>query len=201
MFDVITGHDFGLLYVVSQIFALLSLLLNLYAIQRKKKAQILNYNVVAAVCGTLHYLFLGAWPGVASKAVGTARNSVAAYEAHRGRVSRIWPAIFVSFYIISGIITYSSFISILPIIASVIYAIVIYVGSATNIRYAAMISSSLWLLYNVFVFSIVGIFSETIFIIDALIAIYRYRKHRKSRRRKTARKSTRRKPNKMVTRK
>jgi hypothetical protein len=184
MLDIFAGHDFGVFYVVSQVFALLSLLLNLYAVQRKKKAQILNYNVVAAICGTFHYLFLGAWPGVASKLVGTARNSVAAYEAHRGKISRIWPVIFVSFYIIGGIMTYSSFISILPIVASVIYAIVIYVGSASNIRYAATISSSLWLIYNVFVFSIVGIFSETVFIIDALVAIYRYRRHKKKTRRK-----------------
>ena len=180
MFDVFAGHDFGIFYAISQVFALLSLLFNLYAVQRKKKVQILNYNVVAAICGTLHYLFLGAWPGVASKTVGTVRNTVAAYEAHKGKVSRIWPAIFVSFYIIGGIMTYSSPISILPIVASVVYAIVIYVGSASNIRYAAMISSCLWLVYDIFVFSIVGIFSEIIFIIDAMVAIYRYRKHKKT---------------------
>ena len=188
MLDSIANHEFGLFYVLSQIFALTATILNLYAIQRKKKEQLLKYNAVAAFCGVFHYLFLGAWSGVATKIVGTTRNSVAAYEAYKHKISKVWPIIFITFYIVGGIITYSSPLSILPIIAAVTYTMAIYLGDASTIRRVAVFTSTLWLIYDICVFSIVGTLAEIVFIIDALVAIWRYRKHKKKRKkRKSAR--------------
>ena len=188
MLDSIANHDFGLFYVLSQIFALIATILNLYAIQRKKKEQLLNYNTVGAICGIFHYLFLGAWSGVATKIVGSTRNAVAAYEAHKHKISRVWPIIFIAFYIVGGIITYSSPLSILPMVAAGTYTVAIYLGSASTIRRVAVFTSTLWLIYDICVFSIVGTLAEIIFIINALVAIWRYRKHKKKNKK---RKSTR----------
>ncbi len=188
MLDSIANHEFGLPYVISQIFALIAIVLNLYAIQRKKKEQLLNYNTVGAICGIFHYLFLGAWSGVVTKIVGSTRNAVAAYEAHKHKISRVWPIIFIAFYIVGGIITYSSLLSILPMVAAGTYTVAIYLGSASTIRRVAVFTSTLWLIYDICVFSIVGTLAEIIFIINALVAIWRYRKHKKKNKK---RKSTR----------
>lgn len=169
------GHEFGIMYLVSQAFALAALILSLIAFQKRKKVQILDYTIIAAICSVFHYLFLGAWSGVATKGVGVVRNVFADYEARRHKTSKIAPLIFVTFYIIMGFVTFESPISILPVISASIYTIAIYFGDASRIRYTAILTSGLWLVYDIFVLSIVGIVAESIFIINDLTAIYRYR--------------------------
>ena len=179
------GREFGLFYIVSQLFALTATILSLYAFQRKRKVQILNYTVVAATCSVLHYLFLGAWSGVATKGVGVARNAFAAYETHRHKTSKLAPLIFVLFYVVAGIFSYESLISLLPVVAASLYTIAIYFGDAKKLRYVAVLTSGLWLIYGICVLSIVGVISEAIFIVNDLVAICRYRgkkkKNKKSR--------------------
>ena len=174
-------------YLISQGFALAALILNLYAFQKRRKIQILNYNVVGTFCSVLHYLFLGAWAGVATKTVGTARNVFGAYEIHKHKTSKIAPLIFVAFYVISGFITYNSPASLLPIVAACIHTIAVFIGDAQRLRYVATLASLLWLIYNVIVMSIVGIAAETIFIVNTLLAIYRYRDRKKRKKRQKRR--------------
>lgn len=178
MLNQLANFDFGVFYIISQLFEITGATLSLYAMQRKKKTQILNYTVLAATCGIFHYLFLGAWSGVATKIVSASRNTVAAYEAHKHRVSKSWPIIFVALYIIGGIFTYSSPLSILPVAATSIYTIAIYIGNESVIRKTALFTSALWLIYNICVFSIFGIIMQVIFIINDLLAILRYKKAR-----------------------
>ena len=150
------GQEFGAFYIVSQIFALAATILSLYAFQRKKKIQILNYTVVAAVCSVFHYIF-------------------AAYETHRRKTSKLAPLVFVLFYVVAGIFAYQSPISLLPVVAASVYTIAIYFGDARKIRLIAVFTASLWLIYSACVFSIVGVVSEAAFIACDLVAIYRYR--------------------------
>ena len=179
MANDLLGNDFGIFYIISQFFALVALLCNLYAVQRRKKVQLLRLDTAAAICSTLHYLFLGAWSGVAAKSVSTVRNFIAFYEARCHKTSKLLPIIFVSFYVVIGMISFNSPFSLLPIIASSSYTIAIYISDISKIRYVALFATTLWLIYNIYVFSIVGIASDSIFIVNDLVAIYRYSKLKK----------------------
>ncbi len=181
MFDGFINQDFGLFYLISQIFALLSIIFDLVAIQQRKKARLLNMDTMAAFCSFLHYIFLAAWPGVVNKAITTARNGIAAYKASRKkRTSKYLPFIFITFYIVLGIVTFESPISLLPMIAASVYTATIYWCDVKKIRYASIFTNILWLIYNLSVFSIVGIAAQILLIINGLIAVYRYRKKPKT---------------------
>lgn len=173
------GQEFGVFYIISQVFALVATFFGLWAFQRKKKIQIINYTVVAAACSVLHYLFLGAWSGALTKTVGVVRNTFAAYETHKHKTSKVVPFVFVLFYVIAGISTYQSPASLLPVAAAGIYTLAIYYCTAKELRYVAIVTSGLWLIYGICVYSIVGVLAETIFIINDLVAIYRYRRKKK----------------------
>lgn len=184
----IFGHEITLFYLISQLFALAATLFSLYAFQRRRKSQILNYTVIAAACSVLHYVFLGAWAGAGSKGVSMVRNALAARDARLHRVSRLAPLIFVALYIVAGFFSYESPASILPVVGSCVYTVGIYFGDARRLRYVVVLASAIWLVYDILVFSIVGIAAESIFILNDLVAIYRYRQrkpHRKSKRKKT----------------
>ena len=188
MLNDIFGQGFGVFYVISQIFALASFIFDLVAAQQKKKASLLNMDTMAASSSLLHYAFLGAWAGMANKIIAVIRNALAAYMASKKRKApKSLPLIFVIAYIIFGIFTFNSAYSLLPTIASSIYSIVIYTTSDANkIRYTIIITSTIWLVYNICVFSIVGIITQVILLVNDLIAIWRYRK-------KSARKPAKRK--------
>ena len=116
-----------------------------------------------------------------NKIVTTARNGIAAYDASKKRKSlKILPIIFVLAYVVMGIITFGSVLSLLPMIAACVYTVTIYWCDVKKIRYAYVFSNAIWLVYNVYVFSLVGIIAQIILVINGLIAVYRYRKkHRK----------------------
>lgn len=178
------GNRINAFYIISQIFAFLATTFSLIAVQKRKKVQLLKYDTFASTCATLHYLFLGAWSGAASKTITTIRNIIATNKASKNKTSKIIPAIFVILYIISGIISFQNIFSILPILASCIYAVAIYTVDVSKIRKFALLGSCLWLLYDICVFSIVGIIAECIFIADDLTAIYRFRKKKNSKTKK-----------------
>ena len=171
-------------YLISQFFALAATTCSLIAVQKRKKVQLLNFNTLSSLCAIFHYAFLGAWPGMITKFIATIRNGIATYEASKNRTSRLIPIFFVAFYIISGIFSFNSWYSLLPTAAASIYTIAIYRVDVSKIRKYALLGSILWLLYDVCVFSIVGIVAESIFIVDDLAAIYRFRKKKKKSRKK-----------------
>ena len=173
--DFFAGQEFGVVYIISQFFALVAMVFGLIAVHQKKKVQLLNFSFLSSFCAMSHYLFLGAWSGTAMKIISTMRNGTAAYEAFKHRTSRILPIIFVTFYVVSGIITYESFFSLLPMIANSIFTVAAYMGDIKTIRYVSTVSSLLWLIYNLHILSLVGVVSEAIFITNDFIAIYRYR--------------------------
>ena len=171
------NQDFGVFYLISQVFALFAIIFDLVAIQQRKKARLLNMDTMAAFCSFLHYVFLMAWPGVVNKAVTTARNGIAAYKtSKKKRTSKYLPFIFIAFYIILGIVTFESPVSLLPMIAASVYTAAIYWCDVKKIRYASVFTNILWLIYNLSVFSIVGIIAQVILIINGFVAVYRYRK-------------------------
>lgn len=180
------GPDNGInvFYIVSQLFALVTMISNLVAMQKRKKVQILKFNTLAAFSAIFHYAFLGAWSGMVIKIVATARDSIAVYEASKNKTSKIIPIIFITFYLVSGIISFESWASLLPMTSAFIYTIAIYTVDASKIRKYALVGAILWLIYDIYVFSIVGIVSETIFILNDLSAIYRFRKKTGKKRRR-----------------
>lgn len=172
--------DITVFYIISQIFAILSIVFDLAAAQRRKKTDLLKMDTIAAFCSSLHYAFLGAWSGLVSKIITTVRNGLAFYQtAHKRKDNKLLLTIFVLAYVVMGILTFNSIFSILPILAPTIYTIIIYTSDVQKIRYAVVISNLLWLIYDIHLLSIAGIVAEAIIIINGLIAIYRYRKKKK----------------------
>lgn len=66
--------------------------------------------------------------------------------------------------------------SLLPTTAASIYTIAIYACKVRGIRYTYVLCNFIWLLYNVYVFSIVGIITQLMLVASGVIAIIRYRK-------------------------
>ena len=176
--------EFTVLYLLSQVFAFGDVVFSLVAVQRRKKVKLLWLNTLASLCGVIHYALLEAWSGTLTKIISTTRNGLATYEASKKKTSRFIPIIFVAIYVVIGIYSFENWVSILPIAAASIYTVAIYRVDASRIRKFALLGTTLWLLYNICVVSVVGIIGDSIIIINDLVAIYRFRGETKMKLRK-----------------
>lgn len=167
-----------MIYVLSQIFVILAFVLSLIAYHKNKKEEILKITVISNMLNLVHYLLLKGYSGCLTKLLGIIRDLFVIKKGNNKLLSsKVILIIFILIYLVAGIILYSNIFSILPIIAAVIYLIGIWNGNELNVKKVAFICYSLWIIYNIFIFSILGIFTNSVSFVSAFIAYYKEKKN------------------------
>ena len=128
--------------------------------------------VTSNILNLIHYLLLGAFSGCITKLLAIFRDYFIILKEKNKKLSNsVYLIVFILLYIIATIFTYNGILSILPLVAAIIYIIFIWNGNEVIIKKTAFFCYFLWLIYNIFVLSIAGIASNIISIISTLIAI------------------------------
>ena len=166
-------------YIISQVLAFIAFLFNISAYQLKKKSQILSFTITANALNLIHYILLGAWSGMATKIIAVTRDSYVIYKDKKSLKGILPLVIFISAYVVMAIITYESPLSLLPLLAAVLYTVGIYKGNDQRVRIAAASTCVLWLIYNISVFSIAGAVGDVFIITSNVVAYYHYAKKSK----------------------
>ena len=160
------------LFIIAQIIGGIAFLLSLIAYHRKKKEKILENMIISNILNFIHYLLLGAYSGCITKIIAICRDYFIILKSKKHFLSsNIFLSIFILVYIVTGILTYNNIWSVLPLLAAIIYIVPVWNGDEATIRKTAFGCYFLWLIYNIFVFSIAGIISNVISIISTFIAI------------------------------
>ena len=161
-----------LIYIVAQIIGLIAFVVSLIAYHKKDKKTILNNMITSNILNLIHYLLLGAFSGCITKLLAIFRDYFIILKEKNKKLSNsVYLIVFILLYIIATIFTYNDILSILPLVAAIIYIIFIWNGNEVIIKKIAFFCYFLWLIYNIFVLSIAGIVSNIISIISTLIAI------------------------------
>lgn len=160
------------MYLVAQIIGMIAFLVSIMSYHRKNKQGILSSVVLSNILNLIHYLLLQAYSGCITKVLAIFRDSFILIKDKNQKLTKIWfLLIFILLYLIALIFTYDGIFSIFPLIAAIIYMIVEWNGNELAIKKIAFICYFLWLGYNIFVFSIVGVVSNVVAIISTLIAL------------------------------
>ena len=163
-----------MLYICSQIVGFIGFIISLIAYHRDTKEKIFKSMIVANILDIVHYLLLFAYSGCATKVMALIRNIViVTKEKIKFLQSVVILVIFIILYVLVGIFTYNGLWSILPVLAAIIYMIAVWNGDEMTVKKAAFACYFLWLAYNIFVFSIAGIVSNTIAIVSTFVAVKR----------------------------
>ena len=167
----------NLIYVIAQIIGFIAFAFSLIAYHRKDKKIILGNMIISNILNLIHYLLLGAFSGCVTKLLAIFRDYfIILKEKHPKLSNTIYLILFIIVYVIVTIFTYNSILSILPLLAAMIYIICIWNGNEVIIKKTAFFCYFLWLIYNIFVLSIAGIVSNVISILSTLIAILNAKK-------------------------
>ncbi len=160
-------------FIIAQIIGILALIILMLSFQKNEKKLLLKYQIISSFLYALQYVFLGAYTGSLMNLTCMVRNFIF-NKYNNKKVPIHWLIIIVILMIVFLLISYVRTISLLPMLAVVLYSIAVWYGNLKLIRCTEVISCTLFIVYNIRVLAITGLIAIMIELIAALIAIYRF---------------------------
>ena len=140
----------------------------------KKSSQILLLQTISFLFKSFHYYLLGGVSGFLSSFVSMIRNLL----FYKIKSNFLWTIIFIIIYFIIGFITYKNVYTLLPLLATTIYTIIINYDNPCYLRMGMFVTSITWLIYNFYIVSYSGIIIQIVMLIMNAIAIFKLDKKR-----------------------
>lgn len=169
---------------VAQIFGILAFIASVVSFQMKTYRQILWVQTLCASLFVVHFLLLSRC-GQADAMTGAALNGVCAFrdvillvtgEKRSPKLTRILAVVFSLAVVAIGILTWSSWVSLLFIIAMVLNTVALSIPDPNMVRVFIMISAPFACAYDILTHSIGGTVNEVVSFLSALTAFLRYRR-------------------------
>ena len=170
--------------IAAQVFGILAFIVSVISFQLKTYRQILYAQTLCAVLFVIHFLLL-AWSGHADAMTGAALNGVCAVRdvvlllTEKQRTQKMTSVLAVVFSVIVaviGILTWSSPVSLLFIIAMVLNTVALSIPEPNTVRIFIMISAPFACAYDILTRSIGWTVNETVSFLSALTAYLRCRR-------------------------
>ena len=149
------------IFILAQVIGFISWGLLVYSYYKKDIDDVLKYQVIGGIFEVIHYFLLGAFSGLVVVILELLRD----FSYYKTKHDKYIFIISLPIYFFIGYFSYNHLIDLLPVVASAIdgYAL-------TNKKHIAVIGSiinnSLWLIYDLYCGSIIGVIAEIIFIIS-----------------------------------
>lgn len=161
--------------IVGQILGILATVITGISYQMNTKRSLLLVQTAATACTCLAYLFLGAASGFALNIVCILRNVVFYFQKGSGKGHMIPALLLATAMVVLGALSWQGPVSLLIIAALAANTVFLSFGNPQLLRKSILGTSSLVLLYNIFVFSLGGIANESLAIVSSLVGIVRFR--------------------------
>ena len=159
--------------LLGQIAGICATIITFISYQMNTKRSLLIVQTLATLCTCLSFLFLGASTGFALNIVCIVRNFIFYFQSGKSIINRISTAFIVVIMIFLGAFSWQGAISLLVITGLAANTVFMSFGQPQLLRKSILLTSSMVLLYDVFVFSIGGITNEAVSIISSVIGIVR----------------------------
>ena len=161
--------------IIGQVLGILATIVTVISYQMNTKRSLLLVQTAATACTCLAYLFLGAASGFALNVVCIIRNVVFYFQKGSGKGHMIPTLLLATAMVVLGALSWQGPVSLLIIAALAANTVFLSFGNPQLLRKSILGTSSLVLLYNIFVFSLGGIANESLAIVSSLVGIVRFR--------------------------
>lgn len=147
--------------------------------QQSSRKKLIVSKLIADVCWVIHYLCLGAYGGAIPNFVGIFRELVFVNRENKKWANlTLWPFVFIIANLLLGLRTFAAPINLLPILGSAFVTIALWLKKPILTKIMSFPVSTAFLIYDIFVGSIIGIISESISLISIIIALIKIIKER-----------------------
>ena len=152
----------------------IAMFMHIISFQQNTNKRIVGIFMIGSMFWCCHFVLLEAFTGAAITGLGIIRSFVFFFRPRKWASGKFWLYLFCTAYIISGILTYDSIVSIFPVIASIFITIGFYVTNPKLTRRFALVSSFGDVVYAAFVFSVAGILADSFSVVSIIIAMFRF---------------------------
>ena len=160
--------------VFAHIFGIIGIFFLVVSVQCNKKSSILVFQIFANLFYGLQYLTLGAFSAGAMSIVSLLRCLVFYYYDSKKSIVPIWMFLILASTVVAPIFfTYDDLLSLLPIIATLVYSYAVWQKNLSLFRKLVMSVSSLWVVYNFAVGAYISVIGSVFEFVSSIIAIYR----------------------------
>jgi len=163
-------------FLLGQIIGIIAMIIMCLSYQFKQSSKVFLMQLISCFLFSLHFFLIEAYTGLILNAIEIIRASLLLQENKKWANNRITITAVALIMGICGILAWDNWASIFPILAMVIGTPLLWTRKPTVIRYTGLfLISPGWLIYNITVFSIAGIITETLNIGSILISFLRYK--------------------------
>lgn len=166
--------------IIGQIFSFVAMALTCLSYQFNSKSKLLIVQSLSTLSICISYFFLGASVGMVLNVVCLVRNIIFYFQKEGSRYQLIAGVVLAVAIAVCGALSWQGPISLLMIFALAINTVVLSFGKPQLLRKSIFVTSTMVLLYNVFVFSIGGILNECVAIGSATVGLIRFMNRKKA---------------------
>lgn len=160
------------IFMFAQLFGLLGALSMLLSNWQKTRNKVLSLLILDSICYFMQYMLLGAFSGAFTNVIGLIRTIIFKYkDKYKLLQNNIILIIILLVYALVGLLTYNGIISMLPVIAAIIYTLVLWQNNIKIIRIGTSIMIFACFIYNITVKAYVGALIEGILLVSSILAI------------------------------
>jgi len=163
--------------IIGQIFGIIAVIITFVSLQAKTRKSVLLIQTIATGCIIINYALLGATSGFVLNIINFVRNTVYFFNDKKFLSSPLIPYAFAVISVIFGALSWEGYYSIFLIVGLAINTVFIS-KEPQALRKSILLTSTLILIYNIYVFSIGGILNETVALTSSVIGIIRFRQQK-----------------------
>lgn len=162
-------------FILAQILGFLALIPSVLAMQMNKKDKIIFMFILVNFLGGLNFLLLQGYSGAMICFFAIIQIIInKRFEKNGKPVPKVILCFYTVVVILLGLVTYKSFIDVLPIIASCLGILIFTQEKESNIRKLSLLNLMLWITYDFITMAYTAIITDGITALSTVIGIYRY---------------------------
>lgn len=168
-------------FIIAQIFGLISVIIGIISFQLKDMKKILICQLLCNAFMVLNYLFLGGISGAGIAFIAIVQSMVFyMYNVQNKKTPLVITISFMMMFVLLSLLTYKSFVDILPCIAAVAFAVSLTQKEASGYRICMLINVLVWVGYDLSVMAYTSIVGRVFFVVSIVSAIVRIDLKKKS---------------------
>lgn len=160
---------------IGQILSIVAVITGFISFQTRSPKGLLIFQIITALIFSAHYALIGAMTAAGLNLVGAIQCLCYYIRNKRQSQSPIIPVIFTALIILTSLLTWDGWYSILIMIGLVVNSIGFSLSNIQTIRKLTLIKSPLCLVYNLCAYSIGGVIFEGAVLVSAVIGLIRGR--------------------------
>ena len=158
--------------IISYLFGIVAIIFLIISFQINDKNSLFKYQIMSSFASFFQYLLIGGLMGALMNLLAGIRNCV--FRRYDGKIPLFILIIFIVLITFLSMISFDGNISLLPMLAVLNYSYALWTLDLRLIRLINSLASTLFLIYDVCVFSVTGFLLHFLEMGSALVSIYRF---------------------------